>query len=199
MQEYFLGTIVFGLPKQMVSVVGSLSKDLESHFETQEQLVEPHITIYQAKFPIQSKESVIQALHKICSQHVPLMFKYLKPNIKNKFVGIALKKTKLINKLHEDVVQTLNPLRQGALKSVYVERRNEFSVSEQNMIDKRGYPYVFDEYIPHITLCLLANIDDTILASKSIIGIQDFMVDKIQLIVYSNGVKEYYSFACGTR
>ncbi|MFA7285113.1 MAG: DUF1045 domain-containing protein, partial [Candidatus Absconditabacterales bacterium] len=160
MQDYFLGTVIFTLPEQTISELQGNTKELEGAFETVGSLPEPHITLYQAKFPVVQKNAVVEELAQICSQCAAPRFEYVGPNIKNNYIGLAFRRTESLMVLHETIVKTLNPIRSGAIKSVYIERRSEFSPLEQEMIDTRGYPYVFDNYIPHIALVLLANGDD---------------------------------------
>lgn len=194
MQDYFLGTVIITLPEQILSELQENMNKLEHEFETAWSLPEPHITLYQAKFPISQKDAVIDQLTQICSQFAAPELKCVWPNIKNNYVGIAFQRSDSLMLLHEKVVKTLNPIRNGTIKSVYIERRSEFSQLEQEMIDTRGYPYVFDNYMPHSALVLLAKTDDIDRAISRIHVPNAFVAKSVQLVIYHDGVKTYESF-----
>ncbi|HNW34100.1 MAG TPA: 2'-5' RNA ligase family protein [Candidatus Ozemobacteraceae bacterium] len=113
----------------------------------------PHVTLYMGLFPEQEIASVKGELAKIAAGTSP--FQISLHGIKtgrdgylfwNADVGTALRR------LHEVIVTAINPLRRGAIRDKYLSGSNGFSEDERRNIREYGFPWVFQQFRPHLTI-----------------------------------------------
>lgn len=115
----------------------------------------PHITIYSSEFPSVNKEKVASQLMDIAFkiESRPLMkFETTKNN--EGFLGVHFEKTDIIKKIHQRIINVINPLREEHIRSKYMDDkfRKELSNEQRMNIEKYGHPDVMKLYSPHLTI-----------------------------------------------
>lgn len=206
--DKILMTIVFLVPEPFKSEVIVLNKELAkestSRFVSEFETFTPHITIYQAEFPIKNEVAVLDRIKSISSKHEPLFFVSDKPSIKHRFVAMGYKKSPEIENFHEHIVKELNPLREGNIKSAYVELPNNLTAEEQEKVNEFGYPYVMNLYSPHMTIISLENSEQAQGVAKKMQYNKSFFVDTVRVAIASTmkdgvKVKKIHAFALGAK
>jgi hypothetical protein len=68
------------------------------------------------------------------------------------YVFFDLSRSEDVQKLHEKVIELLNPLRKGLVREKYLQNSSAYNEKESLYINKFGFPWLFDLYAPHLTL-----------------------------------------------
>jgi hypothetical protein len=151
--------IAFKLPLEVKQHIEKLHNEIAANvplrIATDYGIFYPHATIYHVKFPLENKDKVTSVVESIVKQTSPVHFDPIGINEKFNFVGIGFEKTDVIKDIHEKIVTELNPLREGVIGKKYIEKFTTYSEKERVYINTYGYPYVFDEYRPHVTVAYL--------------------------------------------
>jgi hypothetical protein len=88
-----LMTIVFSFPEevsaQFVALHEQLSRVYEVRFVSQFSVYTPHITIYQAEFPEENKEEVLQRISSIVASAPAITCVPTGVNIRGRYVAVA--------------------------------------------------------------------------------------------------------------
>lgn len=178
--------IAFKVPEEIKQQLKNLYIDVASKFPTKTitdyKNFDPHITIYHVKFPRANKEKVLAIVESIANETKSMAFRPEKVNVKFNFLGITFEVTDSIQELHENIVTQLNPLREGIIKNTYIEKAESYSSTEREYIAKYGYPYVFTEYRPHITIVNLEHESDIENAKEIIQWSTPFSVNELTVL-----------------
>ncbi len=140
-----------------------------------------HISLYNANFP-EHNMYIIENIIKDISENISII--NLLPerlNIKSKFISVVFKKTPEIEYLQNKIIDLLNPLREGMLKSKYIEKAEFYSERELFYAKTYGYPFCKDEFIPHMTVAEMNDIENSSNILKDIKWENVVCVDKISL------------------
>ncbi|MEK7079041.1 MAG: 2'-5' RNA ligase family protein [Patescibacteria group bacterium] len=120
----------------------------------------PHITLYQAQFPLsrvrKMRSEVQDIVNKTKKFEVPLTSISIAYDT---FVFWNCQKTNDIQSLHERIVRALNPLRDGLIRPDLLKMKN-LSEEDKHDIHVFGALLIRPRYQPHMTITRLVNATD---------------------------------------
>ncbi|MEX2033395.1 MAG: 2'-5' RNA ligase family protein [Candidatus Colwellbacteria bacterium] len=146
----------------------------------------PHITIYPPEYPEANIPKILEAIEKLSKSFDPITLKFKNLDVGQGYLGLAFNSSGKIQQLHEEVVHTLNPLREGRIRDKYLEYHMEFSPEQLQNIERYGYPAAMSLYSPHLTITRLKDEDEAKEILRTIKwDISEFVIDKIG--VYKTG------------
>jgi 2'-5' RNA ligase len=119
--------------------------------------IEPHLTIFMGLFPAANLDRIKQNLNSINREFSPFSLTFDHFRISEEgYVFWEPKPCQKLQKLHEQVVQSLNPLRDGLIREKYMNLLSSYTEIEQQLILKFGFPWVNSLFNPHLTLGKIA-------------------------------------------
>jgi hypothetical protein len=147
----------------------------------------PHISLYQTEFPLDNLEAVKSKLllyskHKKSFNIQPVEGTYRKED--KDFVEVQYEPSKELYKLHTEIRELLNPLRNGLMRARDKERLNQVSEIQRENLENWGYRLTGSEFRPHLSLTRLKNPDAM---SVSNIQQKDFNFNVGQIGIYDLG------------
>lgn len=143
----------------------------------------PHVTLYVSRFPERNLPKLLDIVKEIASLHAPVCFSSTGVNVKWRYVGITLALTDEIKKIHEEVVRSLNGLREGHTKYKETDSFDAMTPEELENIKTWGYAHVMNLYIPHITLLALEDEKNTPMVAESVSWNTEFFAPSITVLV----------------
>lgn len=157
MPEYVLGVHI-DLPDHISQAILQARTELSiaSYWGNYE--ITPHITIYVTAFPEAVFTDCKQTLKRLDTTVFEIKLTNIaiveNKNRNNIFVMLALESSNALTNFHKTIVKTINPFREGLIRSKDQERikNNQYSPEEVAVIKKYGYLRVFDRFTPHITI-----------------------------------------------
>ena len=177
-------------PEEVSEKVIELSKAIggssETYFVLDGIQFYPHITIYPPEYPGEKVSEVLETVEQVSKSFSPIKFKYSRIGSLQGYVGISLENTLEIKAIHQQIVEALNPLREGRIREKYSEYQMQFTTAQLKNIEGYGYPDAMNLYDPHLTITRLKD-EDKLEEAISAINwdILEFIVDKIG--VYKSG------------
>lgn len=149
----------------------SLSDQLAKNFDVDYKLDRidrpPHLSLYSALYPIRNTKKLVAVMEQISSLASGLTTQL--SGFAN-FSGYIFYKAVLseeLQRLHEAVVDTLNPLREGLI-SEGQKRLTGLTPKQEDAIKQYGYVSVKHLFMPHITLAHINGIDQASAAIQSL-------------------------------
>lgn len=123
----------------------------------------PHLTLYQSVFPLAHKMQTYECLQS-CAAHTK-SFNVVLHDF-SEFRGALFydaEKDDSLMSLHQHIVTSLNPLREGLLTDECRKFLHDSSLSskEQKNVMNYGNPFVLEQYRPHVTLTKLRDLHET--------------------------------------
>lgn len=114
----------------------------------------PHITIYSPELPEKNKAQIFESIEEIASNSLPFEATIDKLSTHKGYIDYQIKKDENWLKLHEQIINTINPLRENHIRAKFSnpEELAKLTEEQQNYILKFGYPEVFNTYRPHVTI-----------------------------------------------
>jgi len=155
--------IAFRLPENVAKTAMKLSKEItekdDVYFVLDDVAYFSHITIFMGEFPEKNLEKIVQAVGEL-ARKIPsaeMMFTGNKSHLG--WLGPCFYYSDNIRKIHETIIEKINPLREGRVRekhktSEYLEK---LSFQQCENVEKYGYPNLMDIYEPHLTLTKLKN------------------------------------------
>lgn len=138
-----------------------LGKEFEIEFVLDTTKYRPHITLYQAHFPLHNMDLLKDRLSEIAANTKPFAVNLNSFEILYRtFVFWNCVKTKVMQKLHEKIVSELNPLRKGLIKPDLIGEMENFAGEDRDEIKTYGSLLIGPRYHPHITITRLVNPED---------------------------------------
>lgn len=139
-----------------------LSKQISEKFQTKFSLdgvdLLPHITMYLAEYPSKNFTNIKTFVQQIAQETKPFSIRLEDFSAVSGFIFWDVVKNRLLQSLHEKVLKTLNPLREGLLFDVDLPGLTE---GQRKGMSEYGYALALEEYLPHITLTRLIEHDQT--------------------------------------
>jgi 2'-5' RNA ligase len=142
----------------------------------------PHATIYSPEYPEKNLEKVVEIAEKIAKEFSPIEveFKNIWPNVGWGYVIASFENSDEIKNIHEKIVTSLNPLREGHTRD---KDKDALGERKEN-IEKYGYPTVMNLYDPHITITKLKDENNfEKIVSELDWKIKKFKVDTIMVCI----------------
>lgn len=177
--------IAFKPPIEVAELVAGISKDIsrraETYFVIDNQNYFPHITIYSPEYPDHNFEKIVETVENIAKGFSPPKFIFREIKAGQGFVTLDLDYSEEMKRIHETIVENLNPLRENHIRQKYTDSyMMKFSEEKKENIRKYGYPDSMAFYHPHMSL---ARLKDESLAEKVAREItwpvKDFEVEKL--------------------
>lgn len=116
----------------------------------------PHFSLYSAQYPAKNIPTITEQLSQIAQESGEMEAEFDGFSIFSGYVFYDALKTDPIMTLHERVVDSLNPLREGQISDVQ-RSLTGLTAAQQQAIDEYGYVSVKDLYMPHISITKLPN------------------------------------------
>lgn len=171
------------LPDESVSqTLIKWSEQIASQFSTAYTLNRidklPHFSLYSARYPIKNQDAIEKQVRTIAAMTNSFPITLSGFSVFSGYLFYDAKKNKALMNLHNQIVDALNPLREGLITDNQ-RQLTGLSTEQQRAIEKFGYVSVGKLYMPHISitkmidshearqaLALLPNMELTFKATK---------------------------------
>lgn len=180
----------FTPPKEVsgkaIELSRAISSEVESYFVLDGIQFHPHITIYPLEYPEENILKVLGIVERTVKSIEPVKFQYKRLETHQGYIGVEFEHFSQIQKIHEGIVNALNPLREGYIREKYNDYQMEFTSNQLESIRRYSYPDAMALYNPHLTITRLKdeNEAEEILSTIKW-DIPEFIIDKIG--VYKTG------------
>lgn len=183
--EFIRINIAFKPPIEIAEQLAKLSKEISKkedvYFVIDNQNIYPHITIYSPEYPKHNENKILESIGELAKSFLPVKFLCKEIETSQGYLGIAAEYLDEIRKIHEAIVEKLNPLREGHLREKYLNAYNmKFSEEKMKNIQKYGYADSMSFYNPHMTITRLK--DECVaekIAKEINIPFSEFVIDEI--------------------
>jgi len=148
--------------KKAIELSRFFSDQGETFFTLDKKDYLPHITLYSVEYPTENLQKIFNVLKDFASSHknFDIDLPELVMDDSEGFPGIEIrvKKTKQLDDFHREVIDVLNPLREGHLREKYKnpEYVKKFPAKSRKLmseiLQKTGYARVLEVYKPHISI-----------------------------------------------
>ena len=148
------------------------SKSVRRHFKTKyvldEQTCHPHISLYQAHYPINNLAIVQENLAKVAKKVSQFYIDMKNFSVLSGFIFYGATKSTELAALHLTVLETLNPLREGILTAADRQILADSRVPEKIKQNIQQYAYAFakESYTPHMSITRLVDYQEANKAKK---------------------------------
>ncbi|MFA6466559.1 MAG: 2'-5' RNA ligase family protein [Patescibacteria group bacterium] len=188
-EKYIRLGLSFQVPPVVSDKAVAMSQELATKYKAKFVLdaknFYPHITIYPPSYPAKNLPKIIANVEKFVKNIDLIQMTYSKIESRHGYVMVYFELSPEIKILHKNIVEILNPLREGYInpKFASIEYAERLSRQEMEMVSQYAYPYVMNHYChPHLSLIRLEDVEE----AKNIISnlkwnIKTFMVDKLVL------------------
>ncbi len=170
--EFQSCNIVFFPSAAIEQQVIEWSQRVSIHFKTKfvldGHMYHPHITLYQAHYPMYNLEKVQKSLAKIAKKISPFEIEMQNFSVLSGFIFYDAIKSLKVSSLHLTLLDTLNPLREGILTDADKQILTDPRVPEQIKRNIQQYAYAFakESYIPHMSVARLVDYQEADEAKK---------------------------------
>ncbi len=177
--------ITFKLPIEIAQSVADIGNDIskkdETYFVVDNKNIFAHITIYSPEYPAGNLEKVLKTVENIAKEFSAPKFIFQKVKAGQGFVTLDFDYSEEIKRIHETIVEKLNPLRENHVRQKYTDSyMMKFSEEKNENIRKYGYPDSMRFYHPHMSLARLKNEDLAERIAKEIYWpVKEFKVEKL--------------------
>jgi 2'-5' RNA ligase len=147
-----------GLEEKVLSLARQVAGGGDEIFHIDNRRFFAHLTIYSPEYPEENVSKVYDEVEALAGKLTPFKLSFLDFNAVDGFVGARFAKTALAEMIHRQIVERLNPLRDGHIREKYLkELEGNYSPQQRELIKRFGSPLVFDFYQPHLTLARLVD------------------------------------------
>lgn len=169
---------------QKIAVISQeIAKSQKAYFILDNKNYYPHITVYSPEYPEDKLGEIISKIEDLSQvlSKIELKFKGLITN--QGYIGLDFDNSVELKKIHENIVQTLNPLRDNHLRDKYQDDDYKMKLSPEKIanIAKYGYPDAMELYHPHMTIIRLEDPIQAEEIAKSIDWHENIIIDKLAL------------------
>lgn len=112
----------------------------------------PHATLYFPEFPIEAESKVCSDLASYCINHKAINTTFTQLEAENGYIVVSFFLNDEVFELHKEIVSLINPLRNGVVRTKYldVDTLNSLPKNQTRNILTYGYPGVMRECKPHM-------------------------------------------------
>jgi 2'-5' RNA ligase superfamily protein len=142
-----------------------------------------HISLYNADFPYSKIEEIKNILAHLAKELPPIILVPEQISTKGRYVSVNFIKNEALKNIHEQIVGKLNPLREGLVKSKYIEKREFYTEQELSNAREYGYSFSMDLFIPHMTVAAMENLEDVPSVAQEVVWDKSFTSTKISMRV----------------
>ncbi len=113
----------------------------------------PHLTLYMGLFPAVAVGRVEAATAGVARVFPPVCLSLEGlTTARDGYLFLEVARTPALAALHAAVVRALDPLREGLIRSKFLDALATYSAVEQANIRRYGFPWVLDDWRPHVTV-----------------------------------------------
>ncbi|RCK78936.1 MAG: hypothetical protein OZSIB_0487 [Candidatus Ozemobacter sibiricus] len=113
----------------------------------------PHLTLFMGLFPEAAVVRVEAAVAEVARAFPPVPLALVGLTAaRDGYLFLQVARTPALAALHAAVVRALDPLREGLIRPKFLQALNTYSTVEQANIQRYGFPWVLDEWRPHVTV-----------------------------------------------
>ncbi|MEK6951382.1 MAG: 2'-5' RNA ligase family protein [Nanoarchaeota archaeon] len=175
-----LNVVLFPDEKTRQTVI-EWSNDLSQKFDTYFVLdginFNPHITLYQARYPVKNQEEIMKRIESFVKKTHPFTVTMKGFSHHWGFRGFIFADVEVapqLRTIHDSVVDSLNELREGEIAST-VKALTDLTKEQKDAVDKYGYIFAKDTFtLPHITLTRLKDPKQADKALRSLEALSPF-------------------------
>ena len=172
-----LNVVLFPDEKTRQTVI-KWSNDLSQKFDTYFILdginFNPHITLYQARYPIKNQEELMKRIERFVKNSRPFTVTMKGFSDHWGFIFADVEVSPQLRTIHDSVVDSLNELREGEIAST-VKGLTDLTKEQKDAVDKYGYIFAKDTFtVPHITLTRLKDPKQKDAALRSLEALSPF-------------------------
>ena len=154
--------------RQVIEWSKSIAEQFDTYFVLDGQTLLPHITLYQARYPIKNQPKIEEKIKIVAESSTPFTVSMTGFSGHWVFLFADVEVSNELRGLHDRIVDELNPLREGEIAST-VKGLTGLTKEQEEAVEKFGYIYAKDTFtVPHITITRLKNPDQIEQAIKSI-------------------------------
>lgn len=144
-----------------LSFSNKITQKLDCEFELNGNQFRPHITLYQGYYPDRNVQALFDALENISKQNQQIEVQMGNFDLSHgTFVFWSCVKTSALQKLHDKIIEKINPLREGNIAPNTLEMLPGLPDNEKAMVKATGSILNKELFYPHITLTRLKNASD---------------------------------------
>jgi len=176
------------LSRSMGNSVQEIEKNVKLNVAVDDRKLLPHITLLHINLQPGQVKNVLEALRFLAKKHSKINLEfganYMGASIFRNFFHLGLKKSAKLYDLHESVVETISPIRNGKVP-IPVKAKNS---TQKSYFTKYGVGNILKFFNPHFTLGELKNVKDEEFVLK-FLGARKFpkfSVDRIGLAKVNN-------------
>lgn len=120
----------------------------------------PHLSLYSALYPLHNLDKVRLAMEELAALANGVEVELNGYSVFSGYLFYDAVRSSRLMELHELVVDTLNPLRDGLISE---DQKRLFGLTkdQEAAISKYGYVSVKDTFMPHVTLACLSDFNQT--------------------------------------
>lgn len=145
-----------------IEISQRLGREFAVHFTLNKESLLPHITLYQAHFPLTNVESLKDKLLFLSSQIRPFEIRLGSFTVQYEtFVFWDCVKQDDLQRAHQSMVDLANPLREG-LVLPHLSTVTNLSPEDKQDIENFGSLLIGPRFYPHITITRLKNPEDAL-------------------------------------
>ena len=117
--------------------------------------IEPHLTLYMGLFPDLAK--VVAVVEQLNAEFAAFRASFDRFRLSpDGYIFWEPQTSAQLQALHEKAVEMLNPLRNGLVREKFNENFDSYNSFEQMNIKNFGFPWVMQQFNPHLTLGRIA-------------------------------------------
>lgn len=156
--------IEFSFPKDVGSKIANLASILKQKFPETTYVMDgkgifPHLTLHYMYLSEENLKKASQLVENLTSKYHQIQIKIGKvESYPNGIVTLTCTLNKELKAIHEEVVTTLETIREGSIDPDLLKNLDKKSESYKTNLKKYGYPYVLDNFKPHIALARINKI-----------------------------------------
>lgn len=126
----------------------------------------PHLSLYSARYPQENYKSLTTAVKKTADSFSPFTITLSVFSVFSGYIFFDADKNDKLQQLHENIVDSLNPLRNGHITDNQ-KTLTGLTDMQKTAIETYGYVSVKERYMPYISLTSLVNLNE----SKDVISL----------------------------
>jgi hypothetical protein len=140
-----------------ISQSQKLAKDEDgAYFVLSEDTCVPHLSLYMVQLKVSDLPKVEDWMRKLAATITPLQLEACRTSQVRGYLDVEYRGSDLLNAVQMQVVNALNPIREG-MPAKEIERMNAAEGLKRQNFQKYGYPNVGDLFRPHLTFTRLKN------------------------------------------
>lgn len=145
------------IAEKIIELSQSIGKKQPAEFILDGRNFFPHLTLYSPEYPLRQINEVIKKVESLTKQLNPVEMKFEGLKSNQGFIVLDFVLTPALKKMHETIVEALNPLRQGHHREKFdaPDYQMKMSVEQRDNIIKYGYPDAMNLYQPHLSVIRL--------------------------------------------